>query len=286
WRRPASFAQESMLATEIVEASRRPHLYRTAGPSIADPDRAFPRIIAHRGINLSCPENTLPAFGAAIGLNVDEIELDIRCTKDGELVVIHDSTLERTTNAVGIVRDCLWNEIADCDAGSWHSPQWKGVTIPRFEDVLKKFAGQVIMNVHIYDTGEDGYVVKRVKALAEQYDASRTIYIAGDRDIMENAIQYAPEIERCCLVEQKNWNLVDHALRYHCKKLQFFTEYCTETIVKKAHAAGIRCNLFYTNTAEAAEYYLGIGIDAILTDDPLQIMSVVNKKTHIGVYSG
>lgn len=277
WMRPASFGRDPLPALEIMEAGRRPQLYRTTGPSTVDPCAGFPRVIAHRGWNTAAPENTLPAFGAAIGLGVDEIEFDIRCTQDGELVVIHDATLERTTNHSGFVRDRQWEDIACCDAGSWLSPIWQGVLLPRFEDVLKTFAGQVVMNVHIYDAGKDGHVVKRVKALAEQYDVSRSIYIAGNREVMEAAILYAPEIERCCLIEQASWNLVDNAIRYGCQRLQFYKNYCNEAMIHKAKEAGIRCNLFYANTAEEAEYFFSMGIDAMLADDPLPVIAAANK---------
>ncbi|MCU6708106.1 glycerophosphodiester phosphodiesterase family protein [Paenibacillus sp. J5C_2022] len=269
WWRPSSYGGGVLNSREIIERNRRSELYRNAGPGIGKLAVKSPALIAHRGFSANCPENTMPAFGAAIALGVDEIEFDIRCSKDGELIVIHDATLERTTNATGLVSDYSWAELQRYDAGSSFSPAWQGTKLPLLDHVLEQYAGRIIMNVHVKDAGEDGYVIKRIRALADQYDAAASIYIAGDRDVLEYALQHAPNIERCCLVEQASWNLVDHAIQYECGRLQFFPAYCNEEEVQRAHAAGIRCNLFYSDNPEETRRLFHIGIDAVLTNNPL-----------------
>lgn len=94
------------------------------------------KVIAHRGSKGTHPENTLPAFQEAIDVKADGIELDVQLTKDGELVVIHDEKLNRTTNTKGWVKEATLAEIKQLDAGSWFSESYQDTRIPTLSEVL------------------------------------------------------------------------------------------------------------------------------------------------------
>lgn len=94
------------------------------------------QIFAHRGSKGTHPENTLPAFIEAIALGVDGIELDVQQTSDQQLVVIHDNTVDRTTNGSGEITDYTLATLKELDAGSWFGPAYEGLTIPTFDEVL------------------------------------------------------------------------------------------------------------------------------------------------------
>ena len=94
-------------------------------------------VIAHRGALKHAPENTMPAFAKAIELGADRIELDVRQTKDGEMIVIHDPTVNRTTNGRGTVQDLTLAEIKKLDAGSWFDDQFRGQKVPTLREALK-----------------------------------------------------------------------------------------------------------------------------------------------------
>lgn len=94
------------------------------------------KIIAHRGSKGTHPENTLAAFKEAVLVGADGIELDVQCTKDNKLVVIHDNTVNRTTNGKGEITDFKLKQLKKLDAGSWFSPEFKGEKIPTLEEVL------------------------------------------------------------------------------------------------------------------------------------------------------
>ena len=94
------------------------------------------KIIGHRGASAEAPENTLAAFAAAAGLGADGVEFDVQSTVDNELVVIHDLTLDRTTNGRGAVFETRWSDIACLDAGSWFSPRFNDQRVPRLVEVL------------------------------------------------------------------------------------------------------------------------------------------------------
>src|SRR5438094_732582 len=103
-------------------------------------------VIAHRGGRALSPENTLTAIRKAISLGVDYVELDIRAAKDGPLVIMHDSDVDRTTNGHGKVKDLTLAEIRALDAGSKFDPKYAGQKVPTFEEVLKLCKGKV----HVY----------------------------------------------------------------------------------------------------------------------------------------
>ena len=110
------------------------------------PTTKLPAIVAHRGGKRWAPENSMAAFAASVEAGVDGIELDIHKCKSGELVVIHDDTLERTTNGKGYVKDKTWAELKDLDCGSWYDKSFKNERLPLLKDVLKLVDGKLTIN--------------------------------------------------------------------------------------------------------------------------------------------
>lgn len=110
---------------------------------------AAPLCWAHRGHSAAFPENTLPAFEAAVAAGADGVELDVTLSADGRLVVIHDATLDRTTDGHGPVSALPWGELAGLDAGAWFGPQFAGVRLPLLEEVLEAVGRRVLVNIEI-----------------------------------------------------------------------------------------------------------------------------------------
>ena len=106
-------------------------------------------ICAHRGASVSHPENTLAAFKEAIRLGAHMIELDLALSKDDAIVVLHDSTLDRTTNGKGLVSDWSLKELKTLDAGSFKATHFKGERIPTFQEVLAIMPENIWLNVHL-----------------------------------------------------------------------------------------------------------------------------------------
>ncbi len=238
----------------------------------------YPRVCAHRGLSGPCPENTMPAFAAAISLGVQEIELDIWGSKDQQLVVCHDDKVDRTTNGKGYIRDLTWAEIQKLDAGSWRDKSWAGLKVPCFEDVLKQFGGKVVMNVHVKEAGDDGWVIGKIAELAKKYDVEKSIYIAGDDGVLKYANKLAPNIERCHLSgDFTAFELVEKAFDMNCQRLQFNSSKYDESSIEEAHKRGIICNLFYADTVEDAKNAYAMGIDTVLTNYANLIMPLVEK---------
>jgi glycerophosphoryl diester phosphodiesterase len=106
-------------------------------------------VFAHRGARQVAPENTLPAFEQAIALGADGIELDVQCSKDGVLVVMHNSTVNATTNGQGRVADLTAAELGKLDAGSHFDAKFSNVGVPTLEEVLALTAGKIKLNIEI-----------------------------------------------------------------------------------------------------------------------------------------
>ncbi|WP_258309766.1 glycerophosphodiester phosphodiesterase [Cytobacillus oceanisediminis] len=99
--------------------------------------------IGHRGAAGYCPENTFPSYDRALEMGADYLEIDVQLSKDGKLVVIHDTLVDRTTDNKGKVSDYTFDELRKMDAGSWFSQKFRGACIPSFEEVLDAYADRV-----------------------------------------------------------------------------------------------------------------------------------------------
>ncbi len=133
-----------------------------------------PLVIAHRGYTRIAPENTLPAFEKAIALGADMIELDVNLTLDGELVIIHDYKLNRTTNGEGLVSEHTLAELKELDAGSHLSPEYIGTRIPTCKEVIELFRSAGIRACFEIKGGES----KRAETIAEKLVELFTVYDA------------------------------------------------------------------------------------------------------------
>jgi len=271
--KPAGFGRAPAAHWEYVEEGRNPWQYRPAGSAICldDARMPYPRVCAHRGFNTVTPENTLPAYGAAVAMGAPEIELDLWRTKDGVLVSSHDPTLERTSNGQGKIWDYTYEELMQLDFGVKRGEAFSGLRIARFEDILQKFACHTIMNIHvkIWDMEFEESMLPEIVALIRKYDCAKWCYFmtVSDKRLIE-AKAYAPDIAICVgHDENRPWAIVDRAIAIGAQKVQLYRPFFNRGMVEKAHAHGIICNVFFADTPEDAREYLDMGIDCLLSND-------------------
>lgn len=282
YTKSAGFGNSDAPHWRYMEAGRKPWQYRTGGPMLVPYEDAmpYPRICAHRGFSSVAPENSMPAFGAAIALGAQEIEFDLWPTADGEIVSIHDRTLDRVSDGTGDVRSHTMESLLKLDFGSKFGPKFKDLRIVRFEDILRKFAGHTIMNVHIkpMETPYDPKNMQKIVELVRKYDCERYVYFMIERDDDILAFRkYAPQIPVCVGHDfNRNWAIVDRAIALGAQKVQFFKPYVNQEMIDKAHAHGIKCNIFWADDPEEAGTYLQMGIDTVLTNE-YQVVSQVLK---------
>ncbi|MCK5811996.1 MAG: hypothetical protein KAG94_03810 [Clostridiales bacterium] len=275
--RPLAHGLDKMNSRDIVNKFRRPTLYRSGGSHIRMSDTySYPRVCAHRGLSHGCPENTLPAFLAAIAVGADEIEFDLRITKDKKVVICHDSTIDRTTTGSGFVNNLTLEQIRSEDAGIYLNEYWKGITVPTLEEVFIACSGLINMNIHVYDPGIDGWVIKKVSKLAKKYDCEQMIYIAGVEDVLSLSLLHAPHLRRACLAAQNRDDQLDYVEKYECQIVQFGRAVKDKTI-RDAKKIGVICNMFYADDELEAQEFINRGIDTILTNIAPTIIKAIKK---------
>jgi len=196
-------------------------------------------VCAHRGLSALLPDNTLPAFAAAVEAGAQEIEFDLRPAKDGRIIVRHDPIHGRAPK-----------------------------NLPVFEDVLRAFARRVIMNIHVKTPEPVGEIVEAI----DRHACRDYVYLTGNAAVMEAALALAPGIERCCLEGNKDYTIVKHAVKYRAGKVQFRAQFFTPEMIAEAHANGIRCNIFYTDDPARAREFFAMGIDTVLTNNCVKIL--------------
>ena len=270
---------------EYIEEGRRPWLYRNAGASVVLPDRLmpYPRLCAHRGCSAALPENTMPAFGAAVAMGAEEIEFDLWSTADGVLVSCHDATLDRVSNGTGKIYEKTYDELLALDFGAGHGERFAGLKITTFEEILQKFAGRVVMNIHvkIWDNDFKDLMIKEIVALIRKYDCEQYVYFMSTSVRALTALRaYAPDLAICV-----GWNgvrearagamMVESAIALGAEKIQLIKPYFDDESVKMAHEKGIRCNVFFADDPDEARAYLEMGIDTVLTNDYLTVYNAV-----------
>lgn len=288
--KPAGFGNPPDCHHHYVEAGRRPWKYRNGGAAIVPYEdwMGYPRVCAHRGFNTVAPENSLPAYGAAIAMGAEEIEFDLWPSKDGVVVSTHDKVLERVSTGEGNVWEHTYEELLQYDFGVKKNEKFAGMRICTFENILKKFAGHAIFNIHVKNA-KDCVVteefVAEVARLIKKYDCERHCYfMSGAGYVLDILRRVAPQIPRCAGAGNLPYDLVEKALKYGCKKLQIFTphlpelpENFVEDTCRRAHENGIRVNICQADTAEKTLAFLEAGCDTILTNDFGLIYNVVQS---------
>ncbi len=283
--KPAGFGNPEIAHFEYIEHGRRPWKYRPAGSAIMLPDHLapYPRLCAHRGFNTAAPENSLPAFGAAVALGAPEIEFDLWETKDGEIVSIHDSKLERVSDGTGYVWDYTLEELQKFNFGKGYNGVYDGLKVITFEEILKKFSSHVIMNIHIksrdnFTPLNEDYLKKIIK-LIDIYDCEKYVYfMSGNDEVLKQLGALAPHLKRCVGAGVQKDLIVERAIELGCEMVQFFKEHITPEKVELAHKHGIICNYFYCDDVEKANYYLDMGIDTILTNDYQRMYNALSDR--------
>lgn len=225
-------------------------------------------VAAHRGGPAEGrPENTCAAFRHAVSLGVHQVELDVRCTADGEVVVMHDDSVDRTTDGSGRVSDLTLAALRELDAGG--STIYRGERVPTLAEALACMPDDVWVNVQIKRGEPIAAAVARCVHEAGRED--QTLLACGNAAARE-AREVHPEIRICNLVRQANReDYVEHAIATRADFLQFhhLRGPLELPLVERAHANGIRVNYFCAPDVADAELdaLFGAGVDFVLLDD-------------------
>lgn len=248
----ASYGNPPAPHYEYIEFGRKPVQYRPAGSAMIKNEKylGYTRVCAHRGFSTIAPENSMPAYGAVVAMGAEEIEFDLWPTADGEIVACHDRVLERLSNGTGLVTDHTLSELKELDFGINFGEKFGGMKILTFEEILQKFSGHVIMNIHVKHLSDnDPYpedIMKKIIKLVKKYDCEKYVYFMLVTDMqIKQFKRYAPEVPICVgHLEDRPWDIVDRAIEFGCEKVQLFKPYINKEMINKAHENGIKCNVF------------------------------------------
>ncbi len=235
--------------------------------------------VAHRGASGNYPENTLLAFQKALEIGVDEIELDLYLTKDDHLIIMHDSTVDRTTDGTGAISELTLAEIKALDAGGVFGEQFWGERVPTWEEALELVQGKVGLNVHLKEGGNpDGHYERKVaKALSDFHMVEDSILTCSDASVGIFA-DIDSRIE--CRIFRANRTPEEYirkSVEMGLRTMQPGRDITTRDFVQKAHAAGRIVHVFYADTHEDMRAYIEIGVDGILTNYPERLKAVLTK---------
>ncbi len=234
------------------------------------------KIIAHRGASGYAPENTLAAFAKALELGADMVEMDIHLSKDGEIMVIHDDTLERTTNGRGHVCDYTVADLKELDA-SHHFSAYRGERLPTLPEVIElvnRRAGLVIeiKNGPVFYPGIEAKLVR----LLEQYDlVTQTIVIAFYHPSLQIVKQLNPAIQTGILYAAgllEPWTI---AAAVGAQALHPCYEYTTPEMIVEAQRRGYRVHPWTIDQPADLERWAASGVDAITTDFPDRLARIL-----------
>lgn len=242
--------------------------------SIQMPERG---VCAHRGAMETHPENTVVAFREAVRAGAQMIEFDVQLSKDKRLVVLHDITVDRTTNGSGKVAELTFDEIRKLDAGSWKSPEFKGLKIPTLEEVLDEMPRNVWLNIHLKGAGETS---KMVAEILKKDGRLHQAFLACDAEAAKQAKSVVPEIKICNMDRQGSGkDYVTSTIEMDADFIQLNGKITPEfaDYAKALKEKGIGINYFGTDSPEEIQTLYQYGIDFPLVNNILQSIHIATE---------
>jgi len=239
-------------------------------------------VVGHRGAMGHRPENTLVSFEHGLELGADWIELDVHLTQDGALAVIHDESVDRTTDGHGLVRDHSLLELKMLDAGSWFGPAYAGQRIPTLDEVLAWARARdtvvdiEIKNAPIYYPGIEAAVVK---ALDAQQMTEQVIVISFDHAAVQRVKSLDPRIATGVLYAGKPVDAgVSLARQANADAVLPHWAYVTSEDVRTAHDAGLSVAPWATSDPAILKHLIAAGVDGIGTNHPDVLRRILTER--------
>jgi len=221
-----------------------------------------PKVIAHRGASADAPENTLAAFQLALDVSADGIELDVMLSKDKQLVVIHDDTIDRTTNGSGRVSDMTLEELQSFDAGD-------GQKIPSLKEVFDQFGSKFLINIELknYSSIFDSLPLK-VASLVKEHGVSESVLISSFNPFnLPRFGRRLPDVTLGLITQPgqaRHW--IWRLFRYDALHPHFSD--VDEVLVAAVHASNRQINTWTPDDPDEIRWLASLGVDSVITNVP------------------
>ncbi len=251
-------------------------------------------VIAHRGGAGLAPENTMAAFRKAVAMGVDMLEMDVHMTKDGHIVVIHDSTVDRTTDGAGKVNEMSFRKLEELDAGYRFTPdggmsypyRGKGITIPSLEEVLSSFPN-TRMSIEIKPSNP--LVADKVVSLVKKHHADeRVLLISFDSNVMHRVRTIDPDV----VTGASKWEMETFWIMQELHIWRLYRpipdvlqlpdtwkghQVVTPGLIRAAHKLGMKVQVWTVDDPAEMEKFIGEKVDGIITDRPDLLLKLLGK---------
>jgi glycerophosphoryl diester phosphodiesterase len=242
------------------------------------------RVIAHRGFSGAAPENTIAAVRAAIEIKADMAEIDVTLTSDGRIVVIHDETLDRTTNGNGMVSDVSRAELQLLDAGSWFAPQFAGERIPSLDAVLDAVEGRILLNIEIKTESVARGIVGQLAATIREHGMIDQVVVSSfSPTALEEMHTAAPEIRSAVLYNtefHKGQDAVEIVTDLGASVFNIKRQRLTRKMLRRCREHEIPVGIYTVNDPRQMRRLVKKGINAIFTDHPDRLLEILNPTAH------
>lgn len=230
-------------------------------------------VIAHRGDSHRFPENTLPALQGALEAGAVMAEVDLSLSADHKVVILHDETLERTTNGQGPLEQKSYEDLRKLDAGAWFAPDFAQTRLPSLDEVLELAQGRMLLNLEIkpqtFERGQEAFIRHLVETLRLRQQTAEVLISSFAPQALLALAEQAPEIKLALLAEApldaSAWGLL--------KRLKAYAFHTAAEAVRSEDATALAGGgynyLAYTlNQAEEARKLFALGLGGVFSDDP------------------
>ena len=258
----------SIFLAGAATAWQAPALAQSSTPPGGDkaaitlPQRGF---CAHRGMNATHPENTLPAFREAVRLGAQQVEFDVQRTKDGRLVIMHDSKVNRTTDGEGRVSELTFEEIRKLDAGIKKDAKFAGTKVPTFEEAIDSLPRDIWINIHMK---ADVKAARKVARAIVEKGRTHQAFVACSRACADAVREACPQV-MICNMERHGGDVsryVRETIGQKCAFIQL-SKLCTPEEMRELKAAGVKVNFFGVKSTGHCRELIAAGVDFPLVDD-------------------
>lgn len=241
-----------------------------------------PAIIAHRGASLGAPENTLAAFELAVELGADAIELDVKLCATGEPVVIHDRSIDRTTNGAGEVRKLPLSVLKALDAGSWFDAEFAGEGVPTLDDVFRRVGREIAINVELtnYQQPFDGLSEAVAEVVRSRGMEARVWFSSFNPFSLRRIRRLVPEAPVGLLLTRGGeQSLLRRIVRWITPYDAVHPEFAelSEGYVRRLQRKGLPVFTYTVNDPAEIKRVVRLGVDGVITDDPTLAGRVVRS---------
>jgi glycerophosphoryl diester phosphodiesterase len=256
-----------------------------AAPFTAWPERDRTLVVGHRGAMAYAPENTFASFELALEQGADLIELDVHLSRDGQVVVIHDERLERTTSGQGWVGEQTAAQLQQLDAGAWFAPAYAGQRIPLLSEVLDWARGRTrlaieIKNAPIFYAGIEARIVA---LLARHAMRERALVISFDHQALRRVRELDAGVLTGALYSCRPAEPLGLAAAAGAQVLEPHWSFVRAEDVAAAHAAGLKVSTWATSEPDLLRRLIAAGVDGIATNHPDLLLGLLAETGPAGV---